>query len=330
MCAFSVTGVAAGFPLGITRDPNPGILYVTSSNNCIYQIAQNSGVTSPIVTGLTNPSGAALDSTSTHLVIGHQGGGAMVSWALGAGAVTPITNLNSAPGAARDVTIDSSGNMCVADTPNNRILFFPAGQTTGRVIAGTGAPGNGDNKLSSPSANSVIVAGGNGQGSEMNQLNYSWDLCIDDDKIIYIADYWNHHNIEWQCGATTGRVVAGGNGQGNLPDQLSYPPDVIIDKKNILIICDGVNNRVFRWPRQNGTNGKKIISNIGCHDSTIDGDGFLYIVVCARYQVTRYRMEVNQGTVVAGGHGLGSRLDQLNYPRYVFVDRNHSVYVWDE
>ncbi|CAF3496784.1 unnamed protein product [Rotaria sp. Silwood1] len=292
MCAFSVTGVAAGFPLGITRDPNPGILYVTSSNNCIYQIAQNSGVTSPIVTGLTNPSGAALNSTSTHLVIGHQGEGAIVSWALEAGAVTPITNLNSAPGAARDVTIDSSGNMCVADTPNNRILFFPAGQTTGRVIAGTGAPGNGDNELSSPSANSVIVAGGNGQGSEMNQLNYSWDLCIDDDKIIYIADYWNHHNIEWQCGATTDRVVASGNGQENLPDQ------------------------VFRWPRQNGTNGKKIISNIGCHDSTIDGDGFLYIVVCARYQVTRYRMEVNQGTVVAGGHGLGSRLDQLNYPRY--------------
>ncbi|CAF0861831.1 unnamed protein product [Rotaria sp. Silwood1] len=234
MCAFSVTGVAAGFPLGITRDPNPGILYVTSSNNCIYQIAQNSGVTSPIVTGLTNPSGAALNSTSTHLVIGHQGEGAIVSWALEAGAVTPITNLNSAPGAARDVTIDSSGNMCVADTPNNRILFFPAGQTTGRVIAGTGAPGNGDNELSSPSA----------------------------------------------------------------------------------VRLDSQDNLVFRWPRQNGTNGKKIISNIGCHDSTIDGDGFLYIVVCARYQVTRYRMEVNQGTVVAGGHGLGSRLDQLNYPRY--------------
>ncbi|CAF4699932.1 unnamed protein product, partial [Rotaria sp. Silwood2] len=36
-----------------------------------------------------------------------------------------------------------------------------------------------------------------------------------------------------------------------------------------------------------------------------------------------------QGTVVAGGNGSGNRLDQLSYPRYVFVDRDHSVYVSD-
>ncbi|CAF4471209.1 unnamed protein product [Didymodactylos carnosus] len=33
--------------------------------------------------------------------------------------------------------------------------------------------------------------------------------------------------------------------------------------------------------------------------------------------------------LVAGGNGSGNRLDQLSYPQYVFVDRDHSVYVSD-
>ncbi|CAF4540414.1 unnamed protein product, partial [Didymodactylos carnosus] len=37
----------------------------------------------------------------------------------------------------------------------------------------------------------------------------------------------------------------------------------------------------------------------------------------------------SQGTVIAGGNGSGNRLDQLSSPRYVFVDRDHSVYVSD-
>ncbi|CAF3126294.1 unnamed protein product [Rotaria sp. Silwood2] len=38
-------------------------------------------------------------------------------------------------------------------------------------------------------------------------------------------------------------------------------------------------------------------------------------------------MDESQGKVVAGGNGRGNRLDQLDHPRYVFVDRDHSVYV---
>ncbi|CAM2730414.1 unnamed protein product, partial [Rotaria socialis] len=35
----------------------------------------------------------------------------------------------------------------------------------------------------------------------------------------------------------------------------------------------------------------------------------------------------SQGTVIAGGNGSGNRLDQLSNPRYIFVDRDHSVYI---
>ncbi|CAF4053567.1 unnamed protein product, partial [Didymodactylos carnosus] len=42
-----------------------------------------------------------------------------------------------------------------------------------------------------------------------------------------------------------------------------------------------------------------------------------------------YRRGESQGIVVAGGNGSGNRLDQLSNPQYVFVDRDHSVYVSD-
>ena len=52
-------------------------------------------------------------------------------------------------------------------------------------------------------------------------------------------------------------------------------------------------------------------------------------LMIGKHEVRRYRRGESQGTVVAGGNGKGNRLNQLSYPRYVFVDRDHSVYVSD-
>ncbi|CAF1196595.1 unnamed protein product [Rotaria sp. Silwood1] len=177
----------------------------------------------------------------------------------------------------------------------------------------------------------VTVAGGNGYGSGLNQLHFPWGLCIDDDdQTIYIAEYYNNRIVEWKYGATTGRIVAGGNGLGNHLDQFNSPRDVIIDKEtNSLIISDYGNKRVVRWPRQNGTNGVTIISNIGCFGLAMDDERFLYVVDHDKHEVKRYRMGENRGKIIAGGNGQGDRLDQLNHPAYIFVDRDHSVYVSD-
>ncbi|CAF4031621.1 unnamed protein product [Rotaria sp. Silwood2] len=176
----------------------------------------------------------------------------------------------------------------------------------------------------------VTIAGGNGRNSGMNQLSSPWGLYVDNDQTVYIADNSNHRVVEWKCGATTGRIVAGGKERGNRPNQLNDPYDVMVDKeRGSVFICDYANKRVVRWPRQNGTNGETIISNIGCWGLAMDDDGFLYIVDSDKHEVRRYRMGESQGTVVAGGNGPGNRLDQLNCPRYLFIDCDHSVYVSD-
>ncbi|CAF1481119.1 unnamed protein product [Rotaria sp. Silwood1] len=142
--------------------------------------------------------------------------------------------------------------------------------------------------------NGITVAGGTQRVNRLNQLYYPWGICIhDDEHTMYIADTFNHRIIEWKYGATNGQVVAGGNGAGNRMDQLNVPTDVIIDKENdCLIICDQGNSRV--------------------------------------HEVRRWRIGDSYGIVVAGGHGQGHRLDQLNSPCYIFVDQDYSVYTSDE
>jgi sugar lactone lactonase YvrE len=111
---------------------------------------------------------------------------------------------------------------------------------------------------------------------------------------------------------------------------LWWPTDVIVDRKtDSLIISDSGNNRMVRWPRRGGTSGEEIISNISCFKLTMDAEGFLFLVSQNENIVRRWRIGEKNGTVVAGGNGQGDSLDQLNRPSYVFVDRDHSVYVSD-
>ncbi|CAF4450716.1 unnamed protein product [Rotaria sp. Silwood2] len=178
--------------------------------------------------------------------------------------------------------------------------------------------------------NGITVAGGQEQGSALNQLNRPQGLYVDDDQTVYIADTDNHRIMEWKAGTTSGEVVAGGNGQGNRADQLNTPIDVIVDKEtDSIIICDKGNRRVIRWLRRNRTSGEIIIENIYCWGLTMDDQRFLYVSDWGTNEVRRYRMEEKMGTVVAGGNGLGDHLNQLKWPAYIFVDLDHSVYVSD-
>jgi sugar lactone lactonase YvrE len=164
--------------------------------------------------------------------------------------------------------------------------------------------------------NGKTIAGGNGEGDQLNQLSCPQGIYVDDDdQCIYIADCDNHRIVRWKYGAKTGEVVAGGNGQGNRLDQLNMPTDVIVDKNDgSLIICDQGNKRVARWPRQNGTNGEILISDVDYVSLAIDNNDNLYVSDWTKDEVLRWKIGGTKGTVVAGGNGKGDQLNQLNSP----------------
>jgi sugar lactone lactonase YvrE len=178
--------------------------------------------------------------------------------------------------------------------------------------------------------NALTVAGGNEEGNKLNQLSSPYGMFVDDNQTIYVADCENHRIVEWKYGATNGQVIAGGNGPGPHMNQLKCPTNVIVDKEtNNIIICDHFNFRVVRWPHQNGANGQIIIPDIACWGLAMDNDGHLYVSEHWKHAVGRWGKNYVHKKLVAGGNGQGNRLDQLDYPSYIFVDEDHSVYVSD-
>ncbi len=174
------------------------------------------------------------------------------------------------------------------------------------------------------------MAGGKGEGNALYQLGDPYGIYVYDDETIYIADAGNSRIMEWKIGARSGQVVAGGNGYGDRTDQLYFPPNVIVDNETYsFIICDHMNRRVVLWPCRGGKSGQTIIEDVQYYGLALDDNGFLYVSDQDKHEVRRWRMGETSGTVVAGGNGVGPRLDQLFYPSNIFVDRNHSIYVSD-
>ncbi|CAF4145454.1 unnamed protein product [Adineta steineri] len=177
--------------------------------------------------------------------------------------------------------------------------------------------------------NAITVAGGNGKGQQLNQLYYPYEIFIDKNKNIFMAGSGNHRIVEWKYNAKEGQLIAGGIGKGNRTDQLDGPTDIIVDQKNhSIIIADLGNRRVIQWFNQSQ---QIIIQNIDCWGLAMDKNGFLYVSHTTKNEVRRWKMEEynNEGIVVAGGNGKGDRLNQLNYPSFIFVDEDLSVYVSD-
>ena len=185
------------------------------------------------------------------------------------------------------------------------------------------------------SVNGRTVAGGHGQGDASNQLHFPFGLHIDDDGSLVVADTDNHRIMRWEPNATQGEIMAVSKGTRNGNDRLNRPLAVLIDRRNdYLIVSEEGNRRVTRWPlnqsRQNGNEGAMILLKQCSFGLALDDEGSLYVSDFERGEVRRYsRRHGSEGVLVAGGHGRGAALNQLDSPRQIFVDGDRSIFVAD-
>ena len=76
--------------------------------------------------------------------------------------------------------------------------------------------------------------------------------------------------------------------------------------------------------------GKVFLSDILSYGLAMDREGTLYVSDWERDEVRRYGpKDGDRGAVVAGGHGQGDALNQLNSPGHLFIDADYSIYVSD-
>ena len=137
----------------------------------------------------------------------------------------------------------------------------------------------------------TIVAGGNGHGSELNQF-FAVGFFVTEYGVVFIADTLNDRVLRWAPGASSGTVVAGGNGTGSSNNQLNLTD----------------------------------LTGAGIYVMTNED---IFICDGLNHRVLKWRVGATHGIVVAGGHGPGEGLHNLNSPFCIAFDSSGSFYVLD-
>jgi NHL repeat len=269
------------------------------------------------------------------------------------GSFTTNTNNNggrSANSAAdpAGAAVDSSGNLYVGDTGNNRVLFYPAGTTTATRVYG---------QLGS------FTTGGNNQGGlSANSLNNPYGVAVDSSDNLYVADYLNNRVLFYPSGSTTATRVYGQNGSfttnvsGVSATGLNGPNRVVLDSGGNLYVADSLNNRVLFYPSgsttatrvygQGGSFTTGVPNNGGISANSLDqplgvvldSSGNLYVADSFNNRVLFYPSGSTTATQVYGQLGSfttntanlgGISANSLSRPFGVSLDSSGNLYVAD-
>lgn len=176
-----------------------------------------------------------------------------------------------------------------------------------------------------------IVAGGNGNGPEANQLSTPRDVLVHKkNHSILICDRGNRRVVEWPLrhAIPTGDII------------LSHIDcaGLAIDDQDRLYVSDDEKHEVRRWNMKTHENALVAGGNGPGDDSTrlhrpkflfVDKEYSVYVADHQNYRVVKWVKGAKQGILVAGGYGDGDRLVQLDCPRAIIVDHLGNVYVSD-
>ncbi|CAF4522448.1 unnamed protein product [Rotaria sp. Silwood2] len=93
----------------------------------------------------------------------------------------------------------------------------------------------------------IVVAGGQGKGNSLTQLNYPNEVVVDQLGTVYVVDGENHRIMRWLKGATQGSVVVGRKGEGAQSNQFSFPTGLSFDRHGNLYVGEYGSHRVQKF-----------------------------------------------------------------------------------
>jgi sugar lactone lactonase YvrE len=91
------------------------------------------------------------------------------------------------------------------------------------------------------------VAGGNGAGSALNQLNGPSGVFLHPSGALYVSEQAGNRVVKWSPGATSGVVVAGNGTSGSALTNLSAPLGVQVGAGDTVYVLEFGNHRITKW-----------------------------------------------------------------------------------
>ncbi|CAF3798093.1 unnamed protein product [Rotaria sp. Silwood1] len=219
-------------PMGLCMDINQTIYITDHLNHRIIELNYESTNVRIVAGGngpgkrndqLSQPTDVVLNNKQDSLIICDAGNSRVVRWPRDANQIPEILIANCS---CYGLAIDEEGFLYTSNSDEHMIRRWQVGSKQG-----------------------TIVAGGNGQGNELNQLNTPTSMFVTRNRSLYVADYTNNRVIKWEEGAKQGIVVAGGRGSGSKAMQLFRPHGVIVDQLGTVYVADYGNHRIMRWPK---------------------------------------------------------------------------------
>jgi sugar lactone lactonase YvrE len=232
---YSSSSTASGFthPVGVASDASGNLWVADGSNNSRvleFKTPFTSGMSATVAIGQT--------STSTTQGCNKGGVGSSV------GSVNPTAGTLCGASA---MAFDSSGNLWIADSGNNRILEYAAPFSNGMAATLELGHAAGANAFSTYMANDGGSVAG---GTFWNPTGLAFDAHGD----LWVADNGNNRVLEFVPPFSNGMAATVAVGQPDLThnshqsaslSSLSQPPDVAFDSSGNLLVTDSSNARVM-------------------------------------------------------------------------------------
>jgi len=225
---------------------------------------------------LTTPTTMIVDQKNKFLIISDYGNRRVVQWSLEnqQDKRILIENIDCV-----GLMMNENGDLFVSDDKTDEVKRWRKGEKKG-----------------------TIVAGGNGRGDQLHQLNNPTFIFIDRHDTLYISDWGNSRVMKWMNDSREGTVVAGGHGFGNGLEQLSRPNGLIVNEIGDVYVVDSNNCRIVCWPltskqgliiigeRGRGEKSDQLNVPIGL---AFDQENNLYIADFSNHRIQRFDVDKN-------------------------------------